>query len=486
MNQARGPLSSASHFLSIFDGGRSPGHWRREMSRLIEPLSAIQVNSNWVRELASLDLKLSDSPLFGETLVELTSRNTVNNASPAESKATRRVFSESAGTGKRELKMNRDLHSDNSSSRVEGMVPQVKRAALRPVMSSAPDEVEAVLQLPRQVDASFLRRLVGDPSEVARHGSGAASETKSGVVKRHSAQASKVAERSKQQRELRTLTSTRKSSSRSAVVQPRAPVARMDQVAYAPGVQRVARRIEAAFQRRSLLTHEFSASAVTRGKVSLIHWQSLADQWSMPMDGPTASADILMRLAEFASLADRGSRTDMKPAWSDSSQGEPSAVVVDASPKHQRQTGAAPTVSESRNSDLLQQPMHWNTHVRQPWSSQVDDLAGNIASEIFSESPLPEKSDVARWTGLVPTSTQAAPLLMPAVAPAIAPPSVTPSLPPMHSHKQHDVVLPIAAATAQRQSRVEEEIAHGEDLGLLADRMARILKQEARRHGIDV
>lgn len=489
MNQVAGPLSSASQCLSILTGGRSPNYWRQKMSQRIAPLSAMQRNSGWVGELATIDLRLSDSPLLGETLSALMSRNTVTGAAPAEVGVTRKPSSESTPTRKRELKMPRDLNSNNSARVLERQVPEAKRATPAPVTPGTSEPTEAVLQLPPQADASFLRRIAGDISELARDRSDLASETVSARVKRLSDRPTEVGHHSKQQHEQQTLTPAGKSRFRSAVAQEPAPVARVDQVELAKCVQRVARRIEAAFQRRSLLTHDlFTAAAVTRDRVLPADLQSLTEHWSMPINGPTASADLLLRLASSASLRSRRSHTELErePAWTNSLSNEPSPVVAEALPKHPRPAGSSSTVHQPRNSEHSHPFVPFNSHVPQPWSNQVDAAADNLASGIQPESPPAETSDAERWSGLVPTSAQPVSLLSPATAPAIAPPSLTPSLPPLHSQKRDDVVLPIAAATAQRQARYEEAIAHGEDLTLLAERMERILKQEARRHGIDV
>lgn len=486
MNQVSGPLSSASHCLSLFAGGRSPGYWRQEMSRLVEPLSAMQRNSGWVSELATMDLRLSDLPLLGETLAALTSMNTVTRTAPAESGVTRKPISESTTTRKRELKMPRDLNSNNSTRLLEGQAPEANRRAFATALSNSPESTEAVLQLPPQADASFLRRIAGDISEVARDRSSLASETeRAAFTKRHLARPDETVSRSRQQHE-QQITSAGKSRSRSAVIPHPAPAARVDQIKLARCVQRTARRIEAGFQRRSLRAHDLStAEAVTRGRVLPVDVQSLTQHWSIPINGPTASADVLRRLASFASL-DRRSRRDVDRESSETNSGvhEPTPGGPESLTKHSRQTTS--TVHQAHSSKLSQSLVPWDNHARQPWSSHADDAPDNSASEIPSESPLAAGSDAERWSGPVPTSAQPVSLLTPATGPAIAPPSLTPSLPPLHSEKQDDVILPIAAATAQRQARFAEEIAHGEDLNLLADRIERILKQEARRHGIDV
>jgi hypothetical protein len=45
---------------------------------------------------------------------------------------------------------------------------------------------------------------------------------------------------------------------------------------------------------------------------------------------------------------------------------------------------------------------------------------------------------------------------------------------------------PVAAAIVRQGARRSEAAAEGDDLGVLAAKIKRILDQEARRHGIDV
>jgi hypothetical protein len=67
----------------------------------------------------------------------------------------------------------------------------------------------------------------------------------------------------------------------------------------------------------------------------------------------------------------------------------------------------------------------------------------------------------------------------------IEPPTTAPQLPPLIPPQMVGMpVLPIAAATARHGARDEETA--DEDLDVLADRIKRILDEEARRHGIDV
>lgn len=150
--------------------------------------------------------------------------------------------------------------------------------------------------------------------------------------------------------------------------------------------------------------------------------------------------------------------------------------------------------------DLRSLTDHWSMPISGPTASagllmrlagadryhdHVAEPVRDLPARTMSESQLPSTQVAEQPHDSAPATSRARHSILPA-APVIAPPAVTTSLPPLHSHKQDDVVLPVAAATAQRQTRIEEEIARGDDLPLLAERLDRILKQEARRHGIDV
>lgn len=160
----------------------------------------------------------------------------------------------------------------------------------------------------------------------------------------------------------------------------------------------------------------------------------------------------------------------------------------------------AGTLSRGVKHDWRSLTDHWSMSISGPTAStgllmhlagsdcyfdHVDEPVRDLPARVLPDSQLPSTRGAESPHGSAPATARARRLNSPA-APVIAPPSVTPELPPLHSHKQDDVILPVAAATVQRQARIEEEIARGDDLPLLAERIDRILKQEARRHGIDV
>jgi len=166
-----------------------------------------------------------------------------------------------------------------------------------------------------------------------------------------------------------------------------------------------------------------------------------------------------------------------------------------------RNLSAAAELGEAKGVDSRSLTEHWSMPIFGPTVStrllirltnsdreadHVEDTVGESLPR-RSESQAPSTRRAEQPQDLTASIAQTTHSPVPAAAPAIAPPSITPSLPPLHSQKMDDVLAPVAAATAQRQARIEEDIARGdEDLPLLAERMERILKQEARRHGIDV
>jgi hypothetical protein len=416
MNQAHGPLSSASDFLSIFEGGRSPEFWRQQHARRVEWTNTIQRSSGWLEEIVNVDLELSGQPLLGDTLAALMSRHAGPKTVATDSAAARATFSEPTRIGERESNARADFNRRKSFRALLDRVPEPKRAVFTPRISTKNDRAEGVLQLQQQAGSSLLRRIAAE----AREFSDFLSEPGGGVDanggKRNSAHSINVAERLRRDR-LRAATLA---AAQSTVAERFSPPTRITPVEAATLLERAARRIKMTLVSESLLRRALS-SAVEPGGASRHDLRSLTDHWSMPLSGPVASANILMRLA-----------------------------------------------SADRSLDLL------NDAAKD--ISSVDPLEQSLAS---SRVPQPVYDSTASASQTTRSST-------PTDAPAIAPPSVTQSLPPLHSHKQDDVVVPVAAATAQRQARIEEHIAREDDLPLLAERLDRILKQEARRHGIDV
>jgi hypothetical protein len=414
MNHAHGPLSSASDFLSMFEGGRSPEFWRQQYARRVEWTNTIRRNSCWIEDLTIVDLELSGLPLLGNTLAVLMSRNTGSQPVATESTASRATFSEPTRIGERESRTTADLNGRKSFRALPDRVPEPKRAILTPRTSAKKDRAQSVLQLQPQAGSSLLRRIAGEAREFSDVRSERGGETNGNGVKRNSRQSINIAERL-QRDQPGTLTL---GGSRSTSAVRFASEARINQVDTHTFVQRAARRIKTTLGQQALLTRNLSTNQPGGVEHDL---RSLTDHWSMPISGPIASANLLMRLASS----------------------DPSQDLIHVTAKG----------------------------ISSPDASELSLAPSRVPQPVYDS---------------VPSASQTTRSSTPTGAPAIAPPSVTPSLPPRHSHKQDDVVLPVAAATAQRQARIEEHIAPEDDLPLLAERLDRILKQEARRHGIDV
>ena len=101
----------------------------------------------------------------------------------------------------------------------------------------------------------------------------------------------------------------------------------------------------------------------------------------------------------------------------------------------------------------------------------------------------------SRWleTAAIP-KTMPAPTAPAAAQPAAAQPSAPqplapapPSLPPLAPAQQREALaFPAGAITVLQGARQESALTEPEDLGALAEKIRRILEEEARRHGIDV
>jgi hypothetical protein len=177
--------------------------------------------------------------------------------------------------------------------------------------------------------------------------------------------------------------------------------------------------------------------------------QTVADPWSMPLDGPGASSDLLNRLAR-GRLPDSAERN--RPQRGPSSQAKaPSTEAFGAL-----------------------------RSVRLPEESfSPSGLSGRRPPEAAQERSEPRTPEFG-GSGRVPRGEDDS-TFPPAVRPNVM--RALPSLLAPQRAGEHP--RPVAAATARHGAR-KEAIGAAEDLDALADAIKRILDEQARRHGIDV
>jgi hypothetical protein len=197
--------------------------------------------------------------------------------------------------------------------------------------------------------------------------------------------------------------------------------------------------------RRSALAASFDDGELSKHPVA---------PWSMDLAGPTASADLLHRLAELDQLRPS---PDSSPAASARNGSQSDWPLPPARDRQSREVAAQAGRATSRPGSTPE-----SAHSQRE-SDEWPPAAGDDVSH--------RAADVQREIGRVPEQ--------------IAPPSLAESLPPLAPPQTTTTrALPLASETARRGAR--DEAAAPEDLDALAAKIKLILDEQARRHGIDV
>ena len=380
---------------SIILGGGAPSCWKQTMERAAARAVDLHRYCTWVAEMAAPQPPLREEPPFGYCLAALMAV------------AERPVAEEPGG------------QADRTTHRWPGIghkqPPELRRAEIpctapTPIPPRSPRHFGVPADLsaecfapsaPRQVDWEMLCRLAGEPQspdeeEAPRH-------DVPGPADGYSA-------------------------SRGPVSRPRAAGPPQRRVGSAE------RRIRApdmtpeehqAWRRDVLLriTNAFRRVA----SVAPAEQTTLAeDLWSIPLAGPAAPEELLIRLAV-------------------------------PSPHRPR--------SPSAQSD---------TEVHQPLTPPETSPPGEPRRRPPPLSPIDERQAAVEW----PTVNGDEPVGAPLVDGQHLPPLV----PPAHAGAPASAA---GAETVQRTAMIEA-VPEGEDLALLANKIKRILDDEARRHGIDV
>ncbi len=477
----------SSQCLTTLSGGRAPGCWRQDLSRETWRLTGIRRGSRWVEDLLNFDLRLTDQPLLGRTLAALMAQDVVRQAPRAEPTPSRAKFGEAAPSRQREPKRAAEAGTQRSSAAPDGVKDPMRGSASG---SNPPDSTQEVMELPPQVETSLLRRIAAASALLLKEDSdkrtdGFVEGTNDRDTIASPAQSSSTRKRLKddffQGPSLRG-----KTQLQSALVEGRASVAPVSQFENITLAERAAQRVETAL-RQDLSARDLSQTSTARIKSDRSRWLSLADNWSIPLNGPNASADLLIRLANLNLLPEHGSRRDSERETTRANSSRsgtvqpPSDYILDRSgPFTARQP-----IDHAHSQ--FQQQSSWTKPTNESWPAPGDEVFAAAASSALA-GPLHSTTNDAEQAFLQATADrQTAPSQMQTTTPSIAPPSLTPSLLPLHPPRTSgEEVLPVAVITAQRDARADEVTARGEDLTLLASRIERILNDEARRHGIDV
>ena len=479
----------SSQCLTTLSGGRAPGCWRQDLSRETWRLTGIRRGSRWIEDLLDFDLRLSDQPLLGRTLAALMAQGVAPQALQAEPTPSRAKFSEPAPFRQRELKTAAEAGTQRSSAAAEGVKDPMRGSAAR---SNLPGSTQHVMELSPQVDTPLLRRLAAASElllkeDSARRTDGLVEGANDRDAIANPAQLSSARKRLKDHL-VQDSTPRRKTQLPSASVEPQASVAPVSQFENITLAQRAAQRVEMALRRDLSATRNLSQTSTPKDTSDRSTWLSLADSWSIPLNGPNASTKLLVR---FANLAERGSRRDSEREITQrTSLGTGTAQPSAKPPSDSRLNRSVPSTAhrpiDHAHSQLLQQSS-WSRPTNESWPAPEDEVFEPSASSVLAEPLRSTANDAEQAFLQAAADQQTAPSQLQTTTPSIAPPSLTPSLLPLHPPRTSgEEVLPVAVITAQRDARSDEVTARGEDLNLLASRIERILNDEARRHGIDV
>lgn len=189
----------------------------------------------------------------------------------------------------------------------------------------------------------------------------------------------------------------------------------------------------------------------------------LAQQWSDSLAGPTAPEELLQQWVTFMP-PERGSTSEHQRGF------EPTRSDRLSSPNEAKET------QEKARAHAGAKPMPLP-----PKRSSLLDLLRNTEEGEKTNFPLPPFEEINR----VASAMQVPPVTPVVTEDASASPILSRPLPPLTPPQTiGEPVPPVASAMARQGARVEA--LPGEDLTALADKIQRILQEEARRHGINV
>lgn len=425
MNPADSLLYSLRPALQALVGGKTPAYWQWDLGRICE-LNFLWQNCAWMDALVSIRLSLKDEPLFGYALQLLTQRD--NQPTQVQPELSRPQPSDLTW---QKTKLHSAMVLDANGKNVTAL--ERHRIPIPSSPASVRRPVEMLLQQPLRVSQQLLSNLVTLPSRAPNL------PYKSLPL---------PANRSQKWLEL---------SSEVEVPQEgkAVPIDILQNLTYETSLNRITSRTLKYFAPNAL-TQVASTLTVAgvgtqgnanenRVRLALSTARPLADQWSVPLNGQTASIQLLTRLADPSVVYNNSSnpaakqKTVSKQELISRSLDLPDSAKAEKNKQNQR---LPPVLAESTSTLLL--------------PKEVNQIINN---------------DTAINIGL---PTQIDPPVVMSPLPSLLPPQIV-NLPP-----------PNVANTIIRQEAKQEETATSEEDLILAAKIKRILDEEARRYGIDV
>ena len=195
---------------------------------------------------------------------------------------------------------------------------------------------------------------------------------------------------------------------------------------------------------------------------------ALERQWDWPLNGATIAGEHLARLAGGLTLSVRAVRST---GQSQSKSGSSNALS-------QALWDSLPASLGGLSSPGQEKPRTGTT-------AGIRPSAGNGGAQASEEErPFPEAMSGGKGPDLVPHDPGES---LASPAPRLSPPQLAATLPSLRPiQRPAQVLTPAAAFTAERSAQREALDTAPDDLDELADKLRRILEEEARRHGINV
>jgi hypothetical protein len=425
---------SLSSSFTILIAGKAPVIWQRELKRSHERLDFFWRGCVWMEALANIDLTLCNEPLLGDSLIALTESWNVSTETKSEVSL------------KHAQQFN--FPKISHSSKVAAIKPIVSRHRVVPEKPLFHHAIATVFQQPHQVSVQILSRLVGErwgDREMERWGDGKmggqggeGKEEGERFLSFGGGEFGVMGDLEKPNNRLFAASFNQEKIS-DAIAFPSAnqTVTREWLGGLVGRIQRTLSQeiFQKTFQENSLAI--VNKAFVPRNDLfSGGETLTLADQWSLPLNGQTADLELLTRIAQNHNFGD----VTTAHSVSNKTSKKPSSELPSTSKIDKNQIRQAPT------------PAQHKTEFIAPINTKVLNKTNNYV-ELLTQNP---------------------------------PPAIMPTLPPLVPQQ---LVLPgqsVASAIIRQEATQEEADTREDDLNVLAAKIKRILDEEARRYGIDV
>ncbi|MGR9052192.1 MAG: hypothetical protein ACU84J_06045 [Gammaproteobacteria bacterium] len=455
--------ASSDGARAVFRGGSAPAEWRRGLDRAAQGRHRLRRGTAWVRGFDDIDGKLLRSDPFGKALAQLVAQPAAEAeqwpayGSRPRSGLTRPV--RPPEQGKAEHAYGRSTESVRRPSAEQHQATDIKRAAKE---DSKRHTTDAADRIRSRIDRSVLERLAGrqSASEGARVGRQPSPSIKSGPEFEKSG---------------RSRTSAPEIPISAGTGETPVPALSLDISAYRRWLERRVRRIETVVTRslpeNGRLTQATEQPAHGGEPIHRLS-ETLSEQWRLPLSGKFASAELLAR-------------------WVREKTG---TVDADNGVASRSASNKKPVSSSLRKRDAfdlhgaLDEYFRTDSRLSHPsYGKRVKEAGGS--NDVYAPDRKATRPDAVQ-TNNASTTTERPPGEQAGkgenktkIAEVATPTDVSSALSELSFPHNADAKNrpPVTANTGLKGFEQAED-----DLDALADKIKRILDEQARRNGIDV